>query len=97
MNATGSRRLRRYVRIAAAACGVLMGLVALIMLGRYASSLADFGRRHVFILAINAVAAVVLLGLIAINLLRLVRDYRRRAPGARLRDRKSTRLNSSHQ
>lgn len=87
VNARGRRRLQRYLSIAATACGVLMGVAALIMLGRYASSLADFGRRHAFILAINGVAAVFLLGLIAVNLFRLVRDYRRRAAGARLRAR----------
>ena len=80
----GSRqRLRRYATVAIAIGGVVMGIGALILLGRYASSLADFGRRHVLILAVNAAAAVVLLGLILVNLFRLVRDYRRRAPGAR--------------
>ncbi len=80
-------RLKRYATIAIAAGGVAMGIGALILLGRYASSLADFGRRHVLLLAVNAVAAVVLLGLILVNLFRLVRDYRRRTPGARLRAR----------
>ncbi|MEO7387222.1 MAG: ATP-binding protein [Gammaproteobacteria bacterium] len=81
------RTLRRYAKIVIAAGGVVMGIGALILLGRYAASLADFGRRHVLILAVNAVAAVVLLALILANLGRLVRDYRRRAPGARLRAR----------
>ncbi len=81
------QRLKRYAMIAIAVGGVVMGVGALILLGRYASSLADFGRRHVLILAVNAVAAIVLLGLIALNLFRLIRDYGRRAPGARLRAR----------
>jgi len=87
MRTARRNRLRRYATPAIAAGGVIMGIGALILLGRYAPSLADFGRRHVLILAVNAVAAVVLLGLILVNLFRLVRDYRRRAPGARLRAR----------
>jgi len=87
MKRAGRQRLRRYATIAIATAGVVLGIGALILLGRYASSLADFGRRHVLILAVNAAAAVVLLGLILVNLFRLVRDYRRRAPGARLRAR----------
>ncbi len=79
--------LRRYLTTGAAGGGVLLGIVALVLLGRYAPSLADFGQRHVLLLVINAAAAVVLLGLICFNLFRLVRDYRRRAPGARLRAR----------
>ncbi|MEQ1801485.1 MAG: ATP-binding protein [Gammaproteobacteria bacterium] len=87
MTPDSRRRLKRYATLAITVGGVVMGIGALLLLGRYASSLADFGRRHVLILAVNAVAAVVLLGLILINLFRLVRDYRRRAPGARLRAR----------
>ena len=87
MTRAGNSELKRYVTLAIAVAGVVMGIGALILLGRYASSLADFGKRHVLILAVNAVAAVVLLGLILLNLFRLVRDYRRRSPGARLRAR----------
>ena len=87
MRLAGPDRLKRYATMAVAVGAVVLGVAALVLLGRYASSLADFGRRHVLILAVNAVAAVVLLGLILVNLFRLVRDYRRRAPGARLRAR----------
>jgi PAS domain S-box-containing protein len=87
MTPRGERSLRRYAKAAIIAAGVLMGIAALILLGRYASSIADFGRRHVLLLAVNAIAAAVLLGLILVNLFRLVKDYRRRAPGARLRAR----------
>jgi nitrogen fixation/metabolism regulation signal transduction histidine kinase len=87
VSATGRTRLRRYATLVLAVGGVVLGIGALILLGRYASSLADFGRRHVLILAVNGVAAVVLLALILVNLFRLVQDYRRRAPGARLRAR----------
>ena len=60
MTPAGRRSLKRYATIAVAVGGVLLGIGALILLGRYASSLADFGRRHVLILAVNAAAAVVL-------------------------------------
>ncbi|MEO8225049.1 MAG: ATP-binding protein [Gammaproteobacteria bacterium] len=81
------RLIKRYAAITLTGASVMMGVAALILLGRYAPSLADFGRRHVFILAVNVAAALVLLGLILVNLFSLVRDYRRRAPGARLRAR----------
>lgn len=87
MKRLSGKRLRRYLTIAAAVCGVGLGVAALLLLGRFAPSLADFGRRHVLILAVNLLAAAVLLAVIAVNLFRLVRDYRRRAPGARLRAR----------
>ncbi len=87
MTPVDRRRLKRYGMFAIAAGGVVMGVGALILLGGYASSLADFGRRHVLILAVNAAAALVLLGVILVNLFRLIRGYRKRAPGARLRAR----------
>ncbi len=87
MRAAVSRLIKRHGTVAVAAGGVLMGVAALVMLGRYAASPADFGRRHVLILAVNAAAAAVLLGLIIVNLFRLVRAYRQRALGARLRAR----------
>ncbi len=79
--------VKRNLTIAGTVLGALLGIAALLLLGRYAGSLVDFGRRHVLILAINVVAAAALLVLIVINLFRLIRAYRRRAPGARLRAR----------
>ena len=87
MKGYSGRQIRRYVTVLAAACGVGLGVAALLLLGRYAPSLADFGRRHALILAVNLVGAVALLAVIVVNLFRLLRDYRRRAPGARLRAR----------
>ncbi len=87
MNGAVARVVRRYGTVTVATGGVLLGIAALVLLGRYASSPADFGRRHVLILAVNALAAAALLGLIIVNLFQLVRAYRRRAPGARLRAR----------
>lgn len=82
-----SPSVRRYLGTGVAGAGVLLGVVALVLLGSNAPSLADFGRRHVLLLSINVVAAIVLLAIIGFNLFRLIRDYRRRAPGARLRAR----------
>ena len=87
MKRISGKRIRRQVTIIATVCGVGLGVVALLLLGRYAPSLADFGRRHLLILAVNLVAAAALLAVILVNLFRLVRDYWRRAPGARLRAR----------
>ncbi len=87
MIARDPRPARRYATLVLAGGAALLAIGALVLLGDYASSVADFGRRHVLILAVNAVAAVVLLAVILVNLFRLVRDYRRRVPGARLRAR----------
>lgn len=69
------------------AAGLLGGIAAILTMGRYAPSLADFGRQHMIILVTNLIVAVGLLAVILANLVRLIRDYRRRAPGARLRAR----------
>ncbi|MBN8281085.1 MAG: HAMP domain-containing protein [Gammaproteobacteria bacterium] len=87
MSAGRRQRFRRLATLGFAISGVILGIGALLLLARYAPSLADFGRRHVLILAVNALAAVALAGVILVNLVRLVRDYRRKAPGARLRAR----------
>lgn len=65
----------------------LLGGIALVLLARYVPSLAEFGRWHLAILLVNVSTAAVLLGLILVNLSSLVRAYRRREPGARLRAR----------
>ncbi len=82
-----SRLVKRHGTAVVVAGGVLLGVIALVMLGRYAASPGDFGRRHVLILAVNVTAAGALLALLIVNLFQLVRAYRRRAPGARLRAR----------
>jgi nitrogen fixation/metabolism regulation signal transduction histidine kinase len=87
VSAPVSRFIRRHGTFAVVSGGVLVGVAALVMLGYYASSPAGFGRRHVLILAINATAAIVLFSLMIVNLFQLLRAYRRRAPGARLRAR----------
>ncbi len=67
--------------------GVGAAVGALLLLGYYAPELGEFGERQIQVLAVNAVAALALLTLIAIQAARLVGEYRRQQPGARLRAR----------
>lgn len=80
-------RLKRLLFAALVTAGVAMGVTALVLLARWAPDLTEFGRRHVLILAVNVAAAIALLVLIGANFVRLLRDYRNRLPGARLRAR----------
>jgi nitrogen fixation/metabolism regulation signal transduction histidine kinase len=80
-------RLKRAAFVALICTGVALGTSALLLLARTAPDLAEFGRRQLLLLAVNTGAAVVMLLLISLHLARLVRDYRRSVPGARLRAR----------
>jgi nitrogen fixation/metabolism regulation signal transduction histidine kinase len=80
-------RLKRAAFVALVCAGVALGTSALLLLARTAPDLAEFGRRQLLLLAVNTGAAVVMLLLIGLHLGRLVRDYRRLVPGARLRAR----------
>jgi nitrogen fixation/metabolism regulation signal transduction histidine kinase len=80
-------RLKRAAFVALICAGVALGTTALVLLARTAPDLAEFGRRQLLLLAVNTGAAVVMLLLIGLHLGRLIRDYRRRVPGARLRAR----------
>ncbi len=64
-----------------------LGIASLVLLSQTAQNSAQFGQLHNVILLTNAIAGIVLLLLISANLFRLVRDYRRNAPGARLKAR----------
>jgi two-component system, NtrC family, nitrogen regulation sensor histidine kinase NtrY len=59
-------------------------LTSLYLMGDATQNSARFGRLYSYLLILNVLGLVVLLGLIFSNLYRTVRDYRRRAPGARL-------------
>ncbi|HET7674289.1 MAG TPA: HAMP domain-containing protein, partial [Gammaproteobacteria bacterium] len=59
-------------------------LAGLYLLARSTQNSTSFDRWHVWLLLFNALAAVVLLGLIVAHLFRLTLQYRRRAPGSRL-------------
>lgn len=62
-------------------------LVSLWLLSAATENSDQFGRMHVALVAINILGLVFLVGLIGINVTRLVRQYRRKAAGSRLTSR----------
>ncbi len=66
---------------------LLLGIVALVLLGRTSQDSESFGRLNDLLLLVNVACAVALLLLIAVNLWRLLRDYRARLPGSVLKAR----------
>lgn len=62
----------------------LLLLVSLTLMSNATHNSEQFGRLYSLLLVTNALGLVVLLGLIGINLYWMLRQYRRRAPGARL-------------
>ncbi len=76
--------LRRIALMVLALLGAVLWVSALLMLAKTAQNSEEFGRLYNWILFINIAGVVVLLALIGVNLVRLVRDYRRHVPGARL-------------
>ena len=66
---------------------VLLGITAVVLLGRTSQDSESFGRLNDLLLLINALCAFVLLVLIIGNLVRLVNDYRRRVPGSQIKAR----------
>jgi nitrogen fixation/metabolism regulation signal transduction histidine kinase len=80
-----TRRVARAAVLIIVTAAVLLGITALLLLAQSAPSLQGFGRRHLIIIGVNITAGLLLLALIVGNLVQLVRDYRRRAPGSRLR------------
>ncbi len=81
------KRIRRWLATGLIASAVLLGLSALALLSRTSQNSEQFGRLNDLLLLINAIGALVLLILIVGNLVRLLRDYRRHIPGARLKAR----------
>lgn len=76
--------VRRVALLVLAMLGGVLWLSALLLLAQTAQNSEIFGRLYNWILFINVAGVVVLLALIGVNLVRLVRDYRRHVPGARL-------------
>ena len=62
----------------------LLLLLSLYVLGNTAENLATFGRFYIWLLALNALGLVFITGLIGVNTWNLVKQFRRRAAGARL-------------
>ena len=79
--------IRRHGATGAAAAGVVLWLVALYLLGSVSRDSAGFDRWLPWILIINVTGLCTLLGLLAVKLTRLFRDYRRHVPGSGLKGR----------
>jgi len=77
-------------RAAAIALGVLgfsFWFGSMLLLGRATEGADEFGRLYGSLFLLNAIGVVTLIVLITVNLVRLVRDYRSRMPGSRLKSR----------
>jgi nitrogen fixation/metabolism regulation signal transduction histidine kinase len=80
-----ARQLRRIFFAVLLAFGLLLWLAALLLFSRIAENSDDFAKAWDWILLINSIGIAVLGALILINLVQLIRDYRRHVPGVRLR------------
>ena len=80
-------RLKRVAYIAALMFGTLLWLTVLLLFSQVAQNSEEFARLQPWILLINIVGIAVLLLLIIGNFIRLISDYRRHVPGARLKAR----------
>jgi nitrogen fixation/metabolism regulation signal transduction histidine kinase len=79
--------IRKYGSTALGGVGVVLWLVALVLLASAAQDSVTFDRWLPWILLINITGLVTLLVLLVGKVFRLVRDYRRHAPGSRLKAR----------
>ena len=78
---------RKYGSTVLGGIGVALWLAALFLLASAAQNSALFNRLLPWIILINVAGLLTLLALLAGKLLRLVREYRRHAPGSRLKAR----------
>ena len=86
------KKLRRALYALILIVGVLLWFSALLLFSQTAQDSEEFSRFQNWILLINLLGAVVLLLLILGSLVKLMREYRRRAPGSRLKTRMVTLL-----
>jgi nitrogen fixation/metabolism regulation signal transduction histidine kinase len=82
-----ARTLKRAFYLLVATSGVGLTLAALFLLTQTVQKSDDFDRLQDVILAINLAGGVLLLALLIGNLARLLRDYRKNVPGAKLKAR----------
>jgi len=82
-----ARTLKRAFYLLIATSGVGLTLAALFLLTQTVQKSDDFDRLQDVILAINLAGGVLLLALLIGNLARLLRDYRKNVPGAKLKAR----------
>lgn len=62
----------------------LLLLISLLLMSAATQNSAQFGRIFFFLLAVNVLGLVTLIVLIGVNLVRLIKQYRRKATGSRL-------------
>jgi nitrogen fixation/metabolism regulation signal transduction histidine kinase len=86
------RRLRGVLLTLLLLSGVLLWLSALLLFSRVAENSDDFARLQNWILLVNSIGVAVLVFMIAVNLVRLIRDLRGHVPGSRLKLRMITLL-----
>ena len=83
----GAKSVTRTALRALTAAGMVLLVCSLALLAKTTQNSDDFGRMHVVIVLLNAVGVALLLTLIVVSVMRLVRDYRKGIPGARLKAR----------
>jgi nitrogen fixation/metabolism regulation signal transduction histidine kinase len=82
-----TRRLKNALFTVLIAAAVALGVIAMLLLSQTVENSERFSRLQNVILLVNVVGVIMLLGVIVSNLAHLVRDYRRKVPGARLKAR----------
>ena len=76
--------MKRFTMPLVIAAGMIVMLVSLILLSKSTQNSADFESMHVWLLLLNAVAAVALAIVIGVNIIRLILQYQRKVTGSRL-------------
>ena len=76
--------MKRYAMPILMAVGMLIMLGSLMTLAKSTSNSTSFENIHVWLVLLNAAAAVALFGVIGFNLIRLFIQYRRNVVGSRL-------------
>ncbi|UCC14084.1 MAG: HAMP domain-containing protein [Gammaproteobacteria bacterium] len=79
--------MKRVVAIGLGVLGFGFWFGSMLLLGRATEGADEFGRLYGSLFLLNAIGVITLIVLIAVNLVRLVRDYRSRMPGSRLKSR----------
>ena len=82
-----ARTLKRALYFLIAALGIGSALAALFLLTQTVQKSDDFDRLQDIILAINIAGGILLIALLIGNLTRLLSDYRKNVPGAKLKAR----------